>query len=333
MTPGDRWIGVDGGGTRSGAVVGDAQGRELGAADGGPGLIDATDPAGAVRAVTEVVRAAAGTAQVALPVKGLWAGLAGAGHEAARAAVEAGLRDAGLAGKVVVGTDGEAAHADAFGDGAGILLVVGTGSVVRAVGPGGGVVTVGGWGQLLGDEGSGYGIGLDGLRGVVRASDGREPSTTLTRALLAATRVAEPRDLVGWAARATKGEIAALSVPVARAAREGDTVAARVIHRALAAIREHLVAALEGVAGGGGVAAPEGLAAPEEEAGREKAAPEQAAGWDGRPAVAMVGGLIGEEGVLMEAVKGIVLDLGCDVHPGAVVPERGALLRATRMTG
>lgn len=333
MTPGDRWIGVDGGGTRSRAVVGDAQGREFGAADGGPGLIDATDPAGAVRAVTEVVRAAAGTAQVALPVKGLWAGLAGAGQEAARAAVEAGLRDAGLAGKVVVGTDGEAAHADAFGDGAGVLLVVGTGSVVRAVGPGGGVVTVGGWGQLLGDEGSGYGIGLDGLRGVMRASDGREPRTTLTRALLEATGEAEPRDLVGWAARATKGEIAALSVPVARAAREGDTVAARVIHRALAAIREHLVAALEGVAGGGGVAAPEGLAAPEEEAGREKAAPEQAAGWDGRPAVAMVGGLIGEEGVLMEAVKGIVLDLGCDVHPGAVVPERGALLRATRMTG
>ena len=226
-----------------------------------------------------------------------------------------------------MGTDVEAAHADAFGDGAGVLVVVGTGSVVRTVGPGGGVVTVGGWGQLLGDEGSGYRIGLDGLRGVVRASDGREPRTTLTGVLLEATGQREPRGLVGWAARAAKGEIAALSVLVAREARAGDVVAARVVHRALAAIREHLVAALEGVAGGGG------LAAPEEGAGREKAAaPGPTAGWDGRPTVAMVGGLIGEKGVLMEAVKGIVLDLGCDVYPQPVVPEYGALKNAIRMT-
>ncbi len=302
MTPSDRWIGVDGGGTRSRALVGDADGRELGAADGGPGLIEPADPGRAVRAVAEVARAAAVAAEAALPVRGLWAGLAGAGHEAARAAVEAGLRDAGLAERVTVGTDVEAAHADAFGDGAGILLVVGTGSVVRAVGPGGGVVTVGGWGHLLGDEGSGYRIGLDGLRGVVRASDGREPRTTLTRVLLEATGEGEPRDLVGWAARASKGETAALSVLVAREARAGDGVAARVIHRALGAIREHLVAVLEGV-------------------GRE-----------GRPTVAMVGGLIGENGVLREAVRGIALDLGCDVHPEPVVPERGALRNAIRTT-
>ena len=93
---------------------------------------------------------AAAAAQVALPVKGLWSGLAGAGHEAARAAVEVGLRDAGLAERVAVGTDVEAAHADAFGDGAGIMLVVGTGSVVRVVGPGGGGGDGGGVGAPTG---------------------------------------------------------------------------------------------------------------------------------------------------------------------------------------
>ncbi len=332
MTESGRWIGVDGGGTRSRALVGNADGRELAAADGGPGLIDPADPGRAVRAVTDVVRRAAAAAQVALPVRGMWAGLAGAGQEAARVAVEAGLRDAGLAERVAVGTDVEAAHADAFGDGAGILLVVGTGSVARAVGPGGGVVTVGGWGQLLGDEGSGYRIGLDGLRGVVRACDGREPRTTLTRVLLEATGEDDPRDLVGWAARASKGEIAALSVPVAREARAGDGVAARVIHRALGAIREHLVAALEGVAGRERAEAVE-RAAPEGVAGPEMAAAQQLLpDWEGRPAVAMVGGLIADNGVLMEAVRGIALDLGCDVHPEPVVPERGALLKAVRTT-
>ncbi len=297
------WVGVDGGGTRSRALVGDGAGREAGAADGGPGLIDPGDPERAVRAVAAVVRAAAANAGVDLPVRGLWAGLAGAGNEVARQAVEAGLRDAGLAGAVAVGSDVEAAHADAFGDGPGVLLVVGTGSAVRAVDPRGEVVRVGGWGALLGDEGSGYRIGLDGLRAVVRSADGREPQTGLTGALLSLTGAAAPKGLPAWAAGATKGEIAALSVEVARVARQGDTVAARVIHRALGEVRAHLEAVLEGTRG-----------------------------WEGAPPVALVGGLVREGGPLREAVVEMGAELGCEVRLDEVVPERGALSLAIGLT-
>ena len=313
------WIGVDGGGTRSRALVGDARGRELGAADGGPGLIDPGDPARAVAEVTAVVRAAAAAANVPLPVRGLWAGLAGAGQERARAAVETALQGAGLAERVAVGSDVEAAHADAFGAvrpspggpaggpgpaaAPGILCVAGTGSSVRAVGPRREVVQVGGWGQLLGDEGSGYRIGLDGLRAVMRASDGREPHTSLGSVLLEAAGAAEPNDLVGWAARATKGEVAALSVLVTTEARKGDPVAARIVHRALGAIRAHLEAALE-----------------------------RTPGWEQRPVIAFVGGLVREGSVLREAVNSIAAELGCGVHPDPVAPERGALENAIHMT-
>ena len=297
------WIGVDGGGTRSRALVADGRGRELGAANGGPGLIDPGDPWGAVEAVAALVRTAAGAAAVTLPVRGLWAGLAGAGHEGARAAVEAGLGGAGLAHRVAVGTDVEAAHADAFEEGTGMLLVAGTGSVVLAVDPRGEVVTVGGWGALLGDEGSGYGIGLDGLRAVFRACDGREPETSLTRALLAATNTDTPRELAGWAVRASKREVAALFGAVARAARDGDTVAARVVHRALGELRAHLEAAID-----------------------------RTAGWGGRPPVAFVGGLVREGGRLREAVAEIASELGCELRPGPVLPERGAWKKAVRMT-
>lgn len=162
------YIGVDGGGTRSRALVGDREGRELGAADGGPGLIDPAAPGDAAGSVAAVAREAARRAQIRLPVSALWAGLAGAGNEQARADVEKELRDARLARRVVVGSDVEAAHADAFGDGPGVLLVAGTGSAVRAVDPQGEVVTVGGWGALLGDECGGYGIGLQGIRAVLR---------------------------------------------------------------------------------------------------------------------------------------------------------------------
>ncbi len=298
------FIGVDGGGTRSRALVADSRGRTLGAADGGPGLIDPTSPGGAARAVIEVVRAAAARAGARLPARGLWAGLAGAGRRGAREAVEAALRGAGLAGRIAVGADVEAAHADAFGDGPGILCVVGTGSSVRAVGPGGEAVQVGGWGQLLGDEGSGYRIGLDGLRAVMQASDGRGPDTSLRAALLDSAAVPAPRDLVGWAASAAKGEIAALSVRVAEEAHAGDAVAARIVEGAVAAIRAHLVAAL----------------------GRT-------GGWEGRPVVALVGGLVGEGRPLREAVAGAAGGVGCDVHPREVVPERGAVVRAVRIVG
>ncbi len=297
------WIGVDGGGTRSRAMAGDAQGRELGAAGGGPGLIDAGDPGGAVREVAAVVRAAAEAAGVELPVRGLWAGLAGSGHEAARTAAEEGLRDLGLADRVAVGSDVDAAHADAFGTGAGMLLVVGTGSIVRAVDPLGEVLTVGGWGALLGDEGSGYRIGLDGVRAVLRSADGREPETALTAGLLSSTGTAGPASLAAWAIGATKGEIAALFGAVATAARQGDTVAARVIHHALGGIRALMEAALA-----------------------------RTSGWEGRPPIAFVGGLIREGSRLGETVAGMASELGYEVRPGPVAPERGAVKLAIRMT-
>ena len=298
------YIGVDGGGTRSRALVGDAAGLELGAADGGPGLIDPAAPGDAARAVAAVAREAARQARVLLPVRAVWAGLAGAGNERGRAAVEAELRGAGLAWRVVVGSDVEAAHADAFGDGPGVLLVAGTGSAVRAVDPRGEVVTVGGWGALLGDEGGGYGVGLDGIRAVLRSADGREPPTDLTDALLSDTGAAGPRDLADWAEGATKGHIAALSVTVAKVSKTGDVVAARVVHRALYAVREHLEAVL----------------------GRTS-------GWVGRPPVAFVGGLIREGGVLREAVAEAAGEVGYEVRREEVVPERGALRRAVGLGG
>lgn len=298
------YVGVDGGGTRSRALVGDANGRALGAADGGPGLIDPADPRVAAVAVAGVAREAARRARVRLPARVLWAGLAGAGNEAGRAAVEEELRGAGLARRVVVGSDVEAAHADAFGEGPGVLLVAGTGSVARAADPRGEVVTVGGWGALLGDEGGGYGVGLDGIRAVLRSADGREPPTDLTGALLSCTGAAGPRELADWAVAAGKREVAALSVAVAEVSKTGDMVAARVIHRALSALREHLEAVLE-----------------------------RTSGWAGRPPVAFVGGLIREGGVLREAVAEAAAGMGCEVRGAEVAPERGALGRAAGLGG
>lgn len=296
------WLGVDGGGTRSCALAVDAQGRKLAAVEGPPGLVDPQEPSATAAVVAELARRAAQSAGTPLPLEGLWAGLAGAGQEGPRRAVEAALEAAGVARRIGVGTDVEAARADAFGEGPGILLVAGTGSVALAVNPRGERVTVGGWGSALDDEGSGYRIGLDGLRAVVRSADGRAPETSLGRALLQQTGAASPMELVAWTAAAAKRDVAALAPTVVGAADAGDAAAARVVRKALDALQELLEAVLA-----------------------------RTGKWGAPPPLALSGGLVRADSPFHEPLAAIGTNLGCDVRPAPVVPERGAASKALRL--
>ena len=229
-----RVAGIDAGGTRTRARVADGTGAVLGEGSGPAGLLDPADPSGAGDAIEMTLRQAVERGGVPLPLDLLWAGVAGAGREEGRSALEADLAARSLARTVRVGTDAEAAFEDAFPGGeVGILLIVGTGSIAMARGPGGEMARCGGWGGLLGDEGSGYRIALDGLRAVCRAADGRERPTVLTRLLVQAAAVADPQGLVAMTARADKGEVAALTPVVIRCADAGDAVAGRILDDAV----------------------------------------------------------------------------------------------------
>ena len=124
--------GVDGGGTRTRAVIIDDTGAEIARAEREGAVANAAAPHEAADAVTSAVRAAAVEGGVKLPVRALWAGLAGAGREAARDAVTDALSRVGLAEAIEVGTDVEAAFHDAFGKGTGVMLIAGTGSIAWA---------------------------------------------------------------------------------------------------------------------------------------------------------------------------------------------------------
>jgi glucosamine kinase len=237
-------IGVDGGGTRTRAVLLAADGRELARAEG-PGAVVTSDTSEvAARAVSTAVHAAAREAGVTLPAAALWAGLAGAGREPASGRVEAALASAGLADRVHVATDAEAAFHDAFGQGSGVLLIAGTGSIALGRGGAGRWVRAGGWGQRVGDEGSGYAIGEAALRAVMRAHDGRGPSTTLSESVIESCAVASAEDIVGWIERASKGEVAALVPSVAHAAAAGDAAARAILGHAVSELAGHVAAIL-----------------------------------------------------------------------------------------
>jgi glucosamine kinase len=192
-------VGVDGGATQARALVTDLEGRTRGRATAGAALGRPSEPVAVVPGLLALTRSAVEDAGAELPVAALCCALAGVGRERERDLVERALAGAGVAQRVRVVTDAEAALHDAFRDGPGIVLIAGTGSVAWGRGPDGRVARAGGWGALLGDEGSGYALGLGALRAVLRAHDGRARPTTLTGAVLRETGLNEAAELVRWA--------------------------------------------------------------------------------------------------------------------------------------
>jgi N-acetylglucosamine kinase-like BadF-type ATPase len=155
------------------------------------------------------------------------------------------LDDAGLAASVSVGTDVEAAFHAAFDEGPGILLIAGTGSISLARDPKGTVRRVGGWGRHLGDEGSGYAIGVEELKRLTWAEDGRAESTLMRSGLLVRCDVETVQDLIAWVGAASKADLAALTPIVADAANAGDVAATEIVEDAVRSLVGHVAAALE----------------------------------------------------------------------------------------
>lgn len=216
-------IGVDGGGTKTRIWVADERGQQLGSSDG-PG--SAVRPGEADRSADIIVattrEALASCEMTHVTPKVLCVGVAGVGREPERQALWQALMSRDVAEEIVVHADAAIALDDAFGDGAGILLIAGTGSVAFGRGPTGSASRCGGWGPVCGDEGSGAWIGRRALSMVTASSDAREPPTALVGAILTAAQVDDVHGLVAWAAMATPADLAALAPVIASVADGGD---------------------------------------------------------------------------------------------------------------
>lgn len=288
-------VGVDGGGSRTRALVLDPEGRELARVEGPPAPVDPRFPERAAAVVEELVREAVRAAGGDLPAGALWAGLAGAGRETARAAVEQALARGGVADRVTVGTDVEAAFHDAFSGSAGVLLLAGTGSMAWGRGEDGREARVGGWGSILGDEGSGYAMGVEALRRVVRLEDGRGLQTGLRGAVLAALALESVDELVAWTQGASRREVAALVPLVAAAARGGDAVAGEILVRAVEELESHILALLTTLGP-----------------------------WSAMPRVALAGGLLDPGGPLRKGMEAVLSTHPVELRTEPVDPVMGA---------
>lgn len=225
-------LGIDCGGSHTAVAVGDKHGRVLARAEGPE---SAMRPGGAERSaavILDVARRAATQANVTLPATLALVGAAGAGRAPEQEALAAAITAAAVAERVDVRGDTEIALAAAFGDGPGILINAGTGSIAHARGADGQLHRAGGHGWQLGDEGGGYWLGRRALAAAARAHDGLEESSTLLERLLVALGLQTFDDLIRWTATATPAQVAALAPHVLNAAREGETVAQQIVEEA-----------------------------------------------------------------------------------------------------
>jgi glucosamine kinase len=234
-------IGIDGGGTKTRALLADERGASIAEAIGAGSTVHPQEIERSAGIIAGVVRDAIENAEKGQErPRVLCVGVAGVGREPERLALWDALVAHNLAEEVIVQTDLAVAVDDAFGDGPGVLLIAGTGSSAFGRGPTGATARCGGWGPVIGDEGSGCWIGRRALSVVSAAADGREPETALTGAVLTATEASETSDLIRWAAAATPATLATLAPVVMSVADGGDLRANAIVSMAVEELALHV---------------------------------------------------------------------------------------------
>ncbi len=239
-------IGVDGGGSKTKALVADLKGKRLGQGVAGPSNYQAVGRPATYVALDTAIRAACETAGLEGQPRALCLGLAGAGRPEDQAVIQA-WADARYPGvPVTIVHDAELVLAAGTSEGWGIALISGTGSLAYGRAPDGHTARAGGWGYIFGDEGSGYAIGVAALRAVAHACDGRGSQTALTSAVLqywALDKVpAIIPHLYGHAPSEIRTKVARLAPLVTSTAEQGDEVAHCILQEAGKALSDLVIA-------------------------------------------------------------------------------------------
>ncbi len=226
------FLGIDGGGTKTQAVVIDSEGRVI-----GEGLSGAANPlrVGLEEAISNVGQAvsdACARAGIELAdIQSACAAIAGINHRIHYHTMKDALDEAlHIAGLELV-TDAQAALEGALDGKPGVVVIAGTGSIAIGINEAGQQARAGGFGPTLSDEGSGYYIAQRALKAVVSSFDGRSPKTTLTERICNKLGVAGPSDLPGviYNSDSEPVDITPLAELVDEAAREGDEVARQIL--------------------------------------------------------------------------------------------------------
>jgi N-acetylglucosamine kinase-like BadF-type ATPase len=226
-------LGIDAGGTKTRALLATEDEEVLATASGGGANLRTHGELAVekvLHTVAEEVSSAAGARPDAVAL-----GIAGAGRPKDAAVLREILRRIGFRERVVVTSDAHIAFVAGSPRRVGVALVCGTGSIAWGRNAAGETARAGGWGWHVGDEGSGFWVGELAIRRVLRALDGRGPSTALEKALLRHFSIERPEEIVNaiYDGDYPRHHVALFAVSVEQAARAGDAVAGRILAEAV----------------------------------------------------------------------------------------------------
>lgn len=223
------FLGVDGGGSFTTAVVGDETGRIVGEGRAGPANYSGFDqnPQPFVAALRDAVRQALEGRDAEF--ESACFGFSG-GVESKAALARETIR----AVKYAIVHDAFIALTGATGGSPGVVTIAGSGSIAFGRDAEGRTARAGGWGYAFGDEGSAFDLVRHALRAALRFEEGWGPPTALRPALLEAARAPDTNRLLHefYAEPFARSRIASLAPIVDQIARAGDQIAIEILARA-----------------------------------------------------------------------------------------------------
>jgi glucosamine kinase len=164
------YLGIDGGGTKTTAAVGDER-QVLATATSGPSNIIRVGKEQARESLHQSVRQVCAASGIAPgEIAGTCVGGSGAGRPDLASVVQSILAEILPTSILVVG-DMQIALEAAFDAGPGVVVIAGTGSIAYGRDEVGRTARAGGWGFAISDEGSAHWIGRTAISAALRAAD------------------------------------------------------------------------------------------------------------------------------------------------------------------
>lgn len=234
------YLGIDGGGSKTKCAVGDEL-QVLASVVAGPSNITRVGEVCARASLREAVRKACEAANIdPRQIRKSCIGVAGAGHEEVANVVRTMVAEV-IPGEIDVVGDMEIALQATLGNGPGIVVIAGTGSIAYGRDARGQTARAGGWGFAISDEGSAHWIGREAVAAVLRAADQRpkpagadvatvEPMSPLVRELNAVWMTGSFAELARRAN--SQPDFAALLTAVVAACDRRDELAQEILMRA-----------------------------------------------------------------------------------------------------
>src|SRR5881398_3778622 len=220
MKPGERILGVEGGGTKTAWVLAEtvagvnAPSCEFRVIDHGK-----LPPSNFRLTTSDRLRTILAELPKQIDRAGVF--LAGCGTEEDRSSLKQICLEVWPNAKIVTGSDRDSGLAAALDHRDGIVVNAGSGSSVTGR-RGDRIERAGGWGHILGDAGGGYFLAIQALRLILREHDLHHSEMQFTAKILHALALNNFDELVRWVQTADKMEIAMLAPVVFEAAAVGD---------------------------------------------------------------------------------------------------------------